>query len=439
MTRTGSSAKNKESVQTEIDMESKRSSTAAGHIADLPEQIWWAILERLPPKSVLRFRAVCKSWLNRISNNNFLEEYHGRQKPQHLIVPVDPDNTRHKMSHRVDAVDFQHPEDGFRSIISFTSFGVFEVFDPDEETAEHLMSAVQGSIGGLLLVSFEHRCYICNPGTKESRRLPQLDDHEILGLYMLGDEFRVLYLKEDEEGDAEFFVLSVHQSLSNKSIGYCPVSPAANLPEIDGPKKLGFSLQSSAIEPPAMVGANLYWAPLELWPREITVFDYQSELFHWMKLPKTKERSKSNTNNTMKVLELDGELGLSLHRRGESSVELWVLDSLKMWELKHSIQLPVADITGFGAHTWDPFLMSMDGGVIVRCVSQGQGQGGEGQQGTQALLYCNRHGELAPGPLFVGDLAAPAIHLFKQSIRRHALFQGHQQDATSPLSLFRDL
>uniref|UniRef100_M8BYN5 Uncharacterized protein n=1 Tax=Aegilops tauschii TaxID=37682 RepID=M8BYN5_AEGTA len=387
MTRTGSSAKNKESVQTEIDMESKGSSRAAGHIADLPEQIWWAILERLPPKSVLRFRAVCKSWLNCISNNNFLEEYHGRQKPQHLIVPVDPDNTKHKRSHRVDAVDFEHPEDGVRSIICFTSFGLFEGFDPDEEAAEYLMSAVQGSIGGLLLVSFEHRSYICNPGTKESRRLPQLDDHEVLGLYMLGDEFR-------------------------------------------GP----------TLAPPAMVGANLYWAPTELWP-DITVFDCQSELFHWMKLPKTKELIKSNDSKTMKVLELDGELGLSLHRRGESSVELWVLDSLKMWELKHSIQLPVADITGFGAHTWDPFLMSMDGGVIVRCVSQGQGQGqgGDGQQGTQALLYCNRDGELAPGPLFVGDLAAPAIHLFKQSIRRYALFQGHQQDATSPLSLFRDL
>lgn len=241
---------------------------------------------------------------------------------------------------------------------------------------------------------------------------------------MLGDEFRVLYLKEDEEGEDEFFVLSVQQSLSNKSIGYCPVSPAANLPEINGRKKLRFSLESSAIEPPAVVGGNLYWAPSEMSPQEVTVFDCQLQIFHWMKLPKTKEPPKSKINNTMRVLELDGNLGLSLYRRGESTVELWVLDSQKMWEQKHSIQLPVADITRFGGQAWDPFVMSMDGGVMIR------GQGGDGQQGSQALLYCNKDGELAPGSLFVGDLAAPAIHLFKQSTKRHALFL---------LSLFRDL
>ncbi|MCL7032253.1 hypothetical protein MKW94_000196, partial [Papaver nudicaule] len=41
----------------------------------LPEEIIGDILPRLPAKSVLRFRCVCKSWLKLFRNPNFVKHH----------------------------------------------------------------------------------------------------------------------------------------------------------------------------------------------------------------------------------------------------------------------------------------------------------------------------------------------------------------------------
>jgi hypothetical protein len=40
----------------------------------LPEDVVLNILSRLPPKSLLRFRSICKSWLSVIGNANYLSK-----------------------------------------------------------------------------------------------------------------------------------------------------------------------------------------------------------------------------------------------------------------------------------------------------------------------------------------------------------------------------
>ena len=48
-------------------------------LADLPGELLLDILLRLPPKSVLRCRAVCKAWRRITTGRAFLLAHHGRR------------------------------------------------------------------------------------------------------------------------------------------------------------------------------------------------------------------------------------------------------------------------------------------------------------------------------------------------------------------------
>ncbi|KAF8758130.1 hypothetical protein HU200_010645 [Digitaria exilis] len=55
-------------------------------VADLPKDILSEILLLLPPKSILRCRAVCKAWCAVTSDRDFLLAHHRRQPPRRLLT-----------------------------------------------------------------------------------------------------------------------------------------------------------------------------------------------------------------------------------------------------------------------------------------------------------------------------------------------------------------
>ncbi|KAE8784793.1 hypothetical protein D1007_41543 [Hordeum vulgare] len=58
-------------------------------LGGLPEEIvTWEILVRLPPKALLRCRAVCRAWLRVTSARDFLLAHHDRQPSLHFLYGI---------------------------------------------------------------------------------------------------------------------------------------------------------------------------------------------------------------------------------------------------------------------------------------------------------------------------------------------------------------
>jgi hypothetical protein len=72
-------------------------------LANLPEEIVWEILIRLPPKSLISCRAVCRAWRSATSNLDFLLAHHDRQP----TLPV------------VTLTELRHPYFGDKDILTF--------------------------------------------------------------------------------------------------------------------------------------------------------------------------------------------------------------------------------------------------------------------------------------------------------------------------------
>jgi hypothetical protein len=157
---------------------------------DLPE---WIVVEeilvRLPPKDILRCRAVRKWWHNATSTDKFMLDHHRRQP----LLPI--------LSHLVDT---QQP----RLLFSFDAGSGQQQLCPVIET--NYCDTLHASLDGLLIFSryvmYEYEFFICNPVTRKCAPLaePQSQqgfDHQIVGFYRhqpSGGEYRVLWVSKPE-------------------------------------------------------------------------------------------------------------------------------------------------------------------------------------------------------------------------------------------------
>ena len=129
---------------------------------DLNADVLTEILLRLPPKSVLRSRAVCKHWRRAATSDSFLAAYSLR-RPLELILCTER-NCRHE--HAIDRVplDAAGDDDGVRRRL--LDHGYYLRYF--------------GSCDGLLLFSLSSprdeslSFVICNPATRQCARFPAL-------------------------------------------------------------------------------------------------------------------------------------------------------------------------------------------------------------------------------------------------------------------------
>jgi hypothetical protein len=142
---------------------------------DLPEEtVVWEILVRLPAKSLLRCRAVCRSWYTLTSAPNFLVAHHKHQPSLPLI-------------------QFSRMKDGYvvwgRPLLHIATLlnacdlrrrrrhPVFCLRFPRERYDRDPVLDIRfdASCDGLLVLSSRDGCfYICNPATRECALLPGL-------------------------------------------------------------------------------------------------------------------------------------------------------------------------------------------------------------------------------------------------------------------------
>ena len=124
---------------------------------DLPDEIVLEILTRLPVKSLLRFRCVCKSWYSSIANPNFI-------------------STHFNNNHHDDASLFRSHSHEVCTLASNRTFETISEFRIPF-TFHSSFPKILGSCNGILCFSdyFMSACndiYLLNPSIRKFKRLP---------------------------------------------------------------------------------------------------------------------------------------------------------------------------------------------------------------------------------------------------------------------------
>ena len=236
-------------------------------LAGIPEEILREILVLLPPKSVLRCRAVCRSWRRLSSDPAFLLDHHRRQPELPLVSAYG-----NRLYPNLRAV---HPRE-IRILFRFP-----ELF-PFGFTAS-------ASCDGLI-VAGQH---ICNPTTRQWAPLNPNPKHRVenlLGLFRHppSGEYRVLYWRYPNDlynMDCliEYRVLTV--GTDNPRIIRCSVTPfETELISRGGPPIFGAAVLLDA-------RLHLHWRKKFDAPpyHKILVFDTVAESFRQMRPPRARE------------------------------------------------------------------------------------------------------------------------------------------------------
>ncbi|KAI8537981.1 hypothetical protein RHMOL_Rhmol09G0065500 [Rhododendron molle] len=140
------------------------SQQASDPFPDLPHEIITEILARLPVKSLLQFRSVCKSWLSLISNPHFVKS--------HLSLAYKSDD----YTHRRLVLSCVRPHFDLKSctlgsILNDQSDTAVDLDYPLR--APHNSVWIVGSCNGLVCIAIEEDAvFLWNPTTRKSNRLP---------------------------------------------------------------------------------------------------------------------------------------------------------------------------------------------------------------------------------------------------------------------------
>ncbi|KAM3335459.1 hypothetical protein ACQJBY_029753 [Aegilops geniculata] len=279
----------------------------------------WEILVRLPPKALLRCRAVHPSWRRITSTRDFLLTHHARQ-PTLLVASGHDDDGSGEYCR--DIIVFDHPATADAQLQHFTQL--------DERDC-----SVVASCDGLLLLSYdaEGACFsICNPATRQCAPLPVLCDFMLpLGMYRHRPtgEYRILLYDKNDGGCCIFELGSVQPP---RNIG-CP-------PEAE--QVLSRCGHGAVV----LLRGNMHWY---LEQREngsdmVLVFDVTTESFRHMQAPVVQVAPDCPLYNDL--FDMDGMLGMFSCNDDAAIIDIWVLKDYEnmVWTFKCKIELPVTEM-----------------------------------------------------------------------------------------------
>ncbi|KAF8683855.1 hypothetical protein HU200_044795 [Digitaria exilis] len=408
---------------------------------DAPPRVIIEIVRRLPSRSILRLRAVCKGLRDVMTYRPLLAAVHLLHPPQPLMcfgLVACPNDLNIKLrDYCVEALDLR--SDTLRPVLRFTDNEYYDdmanvegldaprifVFSKDQinygevdDGAGPPELVVHASVDGLLLVSFVNLWYVCNPATRQWAALPDLSDYDVIGLYehVSSGDYRVLYHtgKDDENASTCYYVLTVGDQEA-RSIG-CPISPAAT--EDVG---LDIGLVPSSLAPPVQLGCNLHWPPQERQGFQILVFDTEAEVFSWMRAP------NPIPNGSMHLLEMDRRLAMSVSKTSKATLQLWRLEdySIGVWFQVYRITVQVPRIRDLHYIDYFPRVVSPEGDVLIEC-------------SNKLILHCDKIGNLLQKFQFREEV--PLVrHVLKESLLPHAFFLTPKPDDVVELPFFQGL
>ncbi|VAH84759.1 unnamed protein product [Triticum turgidum subsp. durum] len=355
---------------------------AATHLLPgLPDEVVvWEILVRLPPKSLLRCRAVCPAWRRATSTRDFLLTHHARQPTLPLLYGY---NCAGDVVESLDIIPLDNVA-GADQLQYSARLGIRSVYG-------HGL-VLQDSCDGLLLLSiYSTHFSIYNRATRQYAPLQQLNGFMPLGMYRHGPtgEYRLLLhpfrrlMAPDAQDGAYVFSLGSGQ-----------------LPRYIGcshTQEFLIYLSAGSV----LFHGSLHWYMNHI----IMVFDTIAESFRSMRCP--------IVNGCVDLFEMGDMLGMfSLNYEG-TSIEIWEMQDYEaeIWALKYRVEFPVAEISlqcGKFDHHWEVIVTSWDSDVLVLL------------QFDDWLLQVGMEGQLVAS--FHRKGLRPTRLRLKQSLVSHAFF-----------------
>ncbi|XP_058217044.1 F-box/kelch-repeat protein At3g06240-like [Rhododendron vialii] len=306
----------------------------------LPLEITTEILSRLPVKSLLRFKSVCKTWYDLIKTPDFISKHlqtHSTINSTSLLVTK---YNRKTQEHAMSLVF----NDGFHSNGPISLDFPFLNRMPSLRSCEYSRGDyfyIGGICNGLVCISlspFGYPLILCNPATRQFQEIPNsewkwLDDHvEIIqvsfgfGYHPGGNDYKliriVLYssLMEEDSFKADVYVMRTgtwREIDADKVSGF--------LGEKDNLGRLGSYVLIDGFCASAVLNGVFYWTACVMSTNETCVmsFDMGDEVFRRIRMPVCLDGRWDETN--WWIAELKDELALVINF-DDRHIDLWVLN-----------------------------------------------------------------------------------------------------------------
>ncbi|KAI8557008.1 hypothetical protein RHMOL_Rhmol05G0300500 [Rhododendron molle] len=314
-----------------------RQSAVARATFHLPLEITTEILSRLPVKSLLRFKSVCKTWYDLIKTPDFFSKHLLQTHSTSLLVT----NYNRKTQEHTMSLVFN---DGFHSngpiSLDFPFLNRMPSLRSGEYSREDYFY-IGGICNGLVCISlspFGYPLILCNPATRQFQEIPNskwkwLDDHvEIkqvsfgFGYNPSGNDYKliriVLYssLTEEDSFKADVYVM---RTGTWREIDADKVS--VFLGEKDNLGRLGSYVLIDEFCASAVLNGVFYWTACVMSTNEECVmsFDMGDEVFRRIRMPVCLDGTRDETN--WWIRELKDKLALVINS-DDRRFDVWVLN-----------------------------------------------------------------------------------------------------------------
>ncbi|XBI68362.1 hypothetical protein VPH35_047572 [Triticum aestivum] len=318
------------------------------------------------PQTLLRCRAVCRTWYSVTFTCDFLLAHHARQP---ALPFLDKCNYYTEgMSESLDIACFDHrpgvaaPDQlqPIARLIAQTSFHLDAAIYKDNIGDYISFYQPVASCDGLLIFCVEDTdFFVCNPASRQYARLPLPTDHKwtLLGMYPHPPtgEYRLLLYSYRGNPD--------HDEPAPNSQYACHVLA---LGSEKPPRHIGWpdatTITALGIDPHVLFHGSLHWYPLDNDGKSamIVVFNTTSESFRQMRAPVV--------TYCADIFEIDDKLGMATSDCVKI-IDIWVLQDYEreVWTLNRRIELPVAEISVlFDERSWlDVLVVPGDGELLV--------------------------------------------------------------------------
>ncbi|XBI68359.1 hypothetical protein VPH35_047569 [Triticum aestivum] len=333
----------------------------------LPEEIViWDILVRLPPKTLLRCRAVCRAWYSVTSTRDFRLAHHARQPALPLVDTCN--NYTQGISESLDISCFDHwpgvaAPDQLQPVARLTAQSSFHLNAAIcDDNIGHYISFYQpvASCDGLVIFCVEDTdFFVCNPASRQYARLPLPTDHKwsLLGMYPhppTGEHRLLLYsYRGNPNGD---------ERAPNSQFACHVLALGSGKPPRHIAWPYAITITSLGLNPHVLFHGNLHWYPLDNDGKSamIVVFNTTSESFREVRAPVV--------TYCADIFEIDDKLGMSTSDCVKT-IDVWVLQDYErvVWTLHRRIELPVAEISAWcDEQSWlDVLVVPGDGELLV--------------------------------------------------------------------------
>nr|GMD89782.1 F-box/kelch-repeat protein At3g06240-like isoform X1 [Ipomoea batatas] len=285
------------------------------NLDDLPEPLLMEVLSRLPVKSLLQLKCVCKNWYALIHNPFFVSiHYQNHSKDSHLLV------------HRHDP----HTGD---SELSFLHSSSPIMPNPHQDSDLFSWEIVGPSKGLFLLYNHQEEAAVWNPGTREFRLIirgsgfPYSDSLRLFsqafgfGADPVSNEYKVVRVSDFWDNSTDSWhnpIVSVY-SLGTDSWRHFDFEGSSNLRARNMVKSCGTTFLDGCF----------YWKSVD--NRSVFVFDMRKEEFQEIKTP---ELFKSKQGD---LALYGGCVAMFFHDfvdKTKLCVDIWAMDSGKRWGMK---------------------------------------------------------------------------------------------------------